>query len=145
MSALLATVSRKREKREVALWLLVSRTTDDAAEPCSWGSGAATHLRALPMPLRALRGRGPGWCPPAQHSACGLWAAARQAGGGAGAGGYWWLVVTTRFQSAFKWEKLGKGEKEDDKGTKIVKNRSEFHQADPTYWKLGSWGGSLGA
>lgn len=121
MSALLATVSRKREKREVALWLLVSRTTDDAAEPCSWGSGAATHLRALPMPLRALRGRGPGWCPlpstaPGDSEPLLVGLAA-----GAGAGGYWWLVVTTRFQGAFKWEKLGKGEKEVDKGTKIVK------------------------
>lgn len=57
-SAILATVSRKRENREVALWLRVSQAADDAAEPCSWGSGAATHLRALLPSLCGFQGLG---------------------------------------------------------------------------------------
>lgn len=119
MSAILATVSRKRENREVALWLLVSRTTDDAAEPCGWGSGAATRLRALPLPLHGLWGWGPGWCPPcpAQHMET-LWPATCRAGGWSWR---WWLlmaIVSRVLSSEKSWEKV---KMRMTKWTKIVK------------------------
>lgn len=49
MSAILATGRRKRENREVPLWLLVPRSMGSAAEPCSWGSGA---VMLCPFPSR---------------------------------------------------------------------------------------------
>ena len=59
MSAILATVHRKREDGEVALWLLASRTTDGAAVPCA-------DLGALPLPLHSLWGWDRAGAPPAQ-------------------------------------------------------------------------------
>lgn len=94
---------RRGRALQLGIWCCQAPEGSAPAPPCPPGLGAGL---VPPLPSTA-----PGDSEP---PLLGLAA-------GAGAGGYWWLVVTTRFQSAFKWEKLGKGEMEDDKGTKIVK------------------------